>query len=121
LGHPANVVFHEAHPHYPSVSPIIYNYWGGETLLGDLDQIFREGHTHGVAGWALALAVRWARECGPNDMAIWNLDTPGVPAGASLAESYPIHLAFVRGKVETDPQHARQLEALRGAGQAHPS
>ena len=104
MGHPANVVLHEARPHHPSVSPIIYCYWGGETLLDDLDHILREGQSSGVTELALSLAIRWIRVYGQRDVAVWNLDTPGLRDGASLAESYPTHMAFVRHKVETDPR-----------------
>jgi hypothetical protein len=104
VGHPANVVLYKPHPHHPSVSPIVYCYWGGETLLNDLAQIIREGQAFGVGELALSLAVHWLREYGLNSVAVWNLDTPGLADGLSLAESYPIHLAFVRRKVETDPQ-----------------
>lgn len=86
------------------MSPIVYCDWGGETLLSDLDHIIRESPSYGVTELALSLAIRWLQEYGQRSVAVWNLDTPGLPDGASLAESYPIHLAFVRRKVETDPQ-----------------
>ena len=104
VGHPANVVLHDAHPHHPSVSPIVYCPWGAETLLSDLNDILRERPSSGVSELAVSLAVRWVQVYGRGEVAVWNLDTPGLRDGANLADSYPAHMAFVRRKVETDPQ-----------------
>jgi hypothetical protein len=104
VGHPVNVVFHEAHLHHPSVSPVVYCDYGGETLLRDLRRVVCESRTVGPAEAALGLAIRWSLEYGQHAVAVFNLDTPGLPDGAGLAASYPLHLAFARRKVETDPQ-----------------
>lgn len=103
MAHPVNVVFHEAHPHHPQVSPVVYCENGGDTLLRDLRQVVHGGAL-GVPEAALALALRWAAEYGRHAVAVYNLETPGLPEGASLSASYPSHLAFVRRKVEADPQ-----------------
>jgi hypothetical protein len=104
VGHPVSVVFHEAHPHHPQVSPVVYCSNGGDALFRDLRQILHEDGAAGVSEAALALALRWAAEYGRGAVAMYNLDTPGLPAGAGLTESYPLHLRSVRGKVEADPQ-----------------
>jgi hypothetical protein len=106
VGHPVNVVFHEAHPHHPQVSPVVYCDNGGDTLLRDLRQVLHQDRALGVSEAALALALRWATEYGRSAVAVYNLDTPELPASAGLAERYPIHLGHVRRKVEADPQWA---------------
>ncbi len=104
MGHPVNVVFHAAHPHHPQVSPVVYCDYGGETLLRDLRRVVQHSRTFGVSESALDLAIRWALEYGQLTVAVYNLDTPGLPETASLPDSYPIHLGHVRRKVEADPQ-----------------
>jgi hypothetical protein len=103
VGHPVNVVFHEAHPHHPQVSPVVYCDYGGEALLRDLRRVIQDCGAAGVSRTAMALAIRWSLEYGQRTVAVYNLDTPGLPA-ASLPDSYPVHLGHVRRKVEADPQ-----------------
>lgn len=104
MGHPVNVVFHAPHPHHPQVSPVVYCDYGGENLLRDLRRAVQACRAAGPSASALELAVRWALEYGRHAVALYNLDTPGLPEGAGLAEAYPIHLGFVRRKVEADPR-----------------
>jgi hypothetical protein len=104
VGHPVNVVFHAPHPHHPQVSPVVYCDYGGETLLRDLRRAVQACRVAGSSELTLELAIRWALEYGQHTVALYNLDTPGLAEGTSLAEAYPVHLAFVRRKVEADPQ-----------------
>jgi hypothetical protein len=102
VGHPVNVVFHAAHPHHPAVSPVVHCSYGGETLLRDLRRVVAESRTFGASEMALALAVRWSLEYGQHTVALYNLDTPGLPASADLTACYPLHLAFARRRAEAD-------------------
>jgi hypothetical protein len=86
------------------VSPVVYCDNGGDTLLHDLRQVLHQDRVLGVSEAAVALALRWAAEYGRAAVAVYNLDTPGLPASAGLAGCYPIHLGHVRRKVEADPR-----------------
>lgn len=98
-----NVVFHAAHPYRPTVSPVVYCDYGGGSLLRDLRRVVSEG-AFGASDAALALAVRWAVEYGQHNVALFNLDTPGLLDPADFAACYPIHLAYAHRKVKDDPQ-----------------
>jgi hypothetical protein len=102
VGHPVNVVFHSPHPHHPAVSPVVYCSYGGDTLLRDLRQVLAESRTFGASELVLALAIRWSLEYGQHTVALYNLDTPGLPDPADLVACYPLHIGYVRGKVEAD-------------------
>lgn len=105
MGHPVNVVFHGTHPnHPPQMSPVVSCYSGGETLLRDLQRIVREIRTFGVSEMALDLAIRWSLEYGQHTVALYNLDTPGLPDGGTETDSYRIRLQWVRDKIESDPE-----------------
>ncbi|MHA0111431.1 hypothetical protein ACXYUI_30635, partial [Klebsiella pneumoniae] len=71
----------------------------------------------GVSEFAVSLAIRWSLDYGQHTVAVYNLDTPGLPESASLASSYLLHLEFVRRKVETDSDWVLvDLTELRAIG-----
>src|SRR5262245_2148032 len=104
MTHPVNVVFHEAHPHHPTVSPVVHCFYGGETLIRDLQRVVQESRTFGANEMALDLAIRWALEYGPYSVSLFNLETPELAESGDLAERYQLHLRFVRRNVEADPE-----------------